>query len=454
MKFVIDANGLAPIAEALSGRSRVAGVAAGLRNQMMGAELDKMRFEQDKVYRQQQAQDDLLNRKMAALFPQLGQREREDMAHSLGGSQPARGFKYNSDGSVLMGDNGQPVFDTDVFQVHSELKNTPQWQAAQNFADAVGLTKAYGLEGKEAVGVLRQSDEDAYIAKARDLALNARSWDELNQALALLNGKPNNVYSSGSNGTVLNTSSGQLDESGATAQANIFKNVTDGYNNQASAGHKIAQTEGEYANTALTTQKINREATNIIGQSLSNAEAAARLYGGQKPSQTYKPLPNGAVESVFGTNSDAYNSFRAEMIRDGYADENEYYPVWVRKGIAGGQIGAAVAKAGMDNMSPTAKNAADVATAAKGAGAPLQKSAYAAPIMQRYWGGDLRGGAMPAANKADLNQIRWGLRSQFGFQIDKAQQGAFQAVLQKAVESGEIDGVDAKDLWTEFTGEK
>ena len=29
MKFVIDANGLAPIAEALSGRSRVAGVAAG-----------------------------------------------------------------------------------------------------------------------------------------------------------------------------------------------------------------------------------------------------------------------------------------------------------------------------------------------------------------------------------------------------------------------------------------
>ena len=43
MKFVIDANGLAPIAEALSGRSRVAGVAAGLKNKILAEELDAQR---------------------------------------------------------------------------------------------------------------------------------------------------------------------------------------------------------------------------------------------------------------------------------------------------------------------------------------------------------------------------------------------------------------------------
>ena len=42
-KFVIDANGLAPIAEALSGRSRVAGVAAGLKNKILAEELDAQR---------------------------------------------------------------------------------------------------------------------------------------------------------------------------------------------------------------------------------------------------------------------------------------------------------------------------------------------------------------------------------------------------------------------------
>ena len=36
VKLYLDANGLAPIAEALSGQSKLAGVAAGLRNQMLG----------------------------------------------------------------------------------------------------------------------------------------------------------------------------------------------------------------------------------------------------------------------------------------------------------------------------------------------------------------------------------------------------------------------------------
>ena len=36
VKLYLDANGLAPIAQALSGQSKLAGVEAGLRNQMMG----------------------------------------------------------------------------------------------------------------------------------------------------------------------------------------------------------------------------------------------------------------------------------------------------------------------------------------------------------------------------------------------------------------------------------
>ncbi len=48
VKLYLDANGLAPIAQALSGQSKLAGVAAGLRNQMMGAQLDEQRMRNDK----------------------------------------------------------------------------------------------------------------------------------------------------------------------------------------------------------------------------------------------------------------------------------------------------------------------------------------------------------------------------------------------------------------------
>ena len=42
VKFVITEEAMSPIAQALSGQSRMAGVAAGLKNQMLGLELDKM----------------------------------------------------------------------------------------------------------------------------------------------------------------------------------------------------------------------------------------------------------------------------------------------------------------------------------------------------------------------------------------------------------------------------
>ena len=59
VKLYLDANGLAPIAQALSGQSRQAGVAAGLENQMRAAQLDEQRFKQQQAYQAQERKDSM-----------------------------------------------------------------------------------------------------------------------------------------------------------------------------------------------------------------------------------------------------------------------------------------------------------------------------------------------------------------------------------------------------------
>ena len=59
VKLYLDANGLAPIAQALSGQSKLAGVAAGLRNQMLGAQLDEQRMRNDKEMQAQTLRDEM-----------------------------------------------------------------------------------------------------------------------------------------------------------------------------------------------------------------------------------------------------------------------------------------------------------------------------------------------------------------------------------------------------------
>ena len=59
VKLYLDANGLAPIAQALSGESKLAGVAAGLRNQMLGAKLDEQRMRNDKEMQAQTLRDEM-----------------------------------------------------------------------------------------------------------------------------------------------------------------------------------------------------------------------------------------------------------------------------------------------------------------------------------------------------------------------------------------------------------
>ena len=59
VKLYLDANGLAPIAQALSGQSKLAGVEAGLRNQMLGAQLDEQRMRNDKEMQAQTLRDEM-----------------------------------------------------------------------------------------------------------------------------------------------------------------------------------------------------------------------------------------------------------------------------------------------------------------------------------------------------------------------------------------------------------
>ena len=102
VKFVITEEAMSPIAQALSGQSRMAGVAAGLKNQMLGLELDKMREERQQAERQRQTRENLIPNRISRLFPQLSEGARNILAGQLTGQKPEQGvpsdlFQYQTD---------------------------------------------------------------------------------------------------------------------------------------------------------------------------------------------------------------------------------------------------------------------------------------------------------------------------------------------------------------------
>ena len=344
VKFVITEEAMSPIAQALSGQSRMAGVAAGLKNQMLGLELDKMREERQQAERQRQMRENLIPNRISRLFPQLSEGARNILAGQLTGQKPEQGvpsdlFQYQADHHAA-----------------EHAMTLPQWASAQQYGDAVNLTNAFGGNGLEAIkgiGLALDNANKEYYGTVAQEALESGNRDMVNQAIAARNGDVYNPYRTDSNGLMYNSSTGRF-EITPIGQANL--------------GNIQAQTNERNAHTGLYAAQTETEGRKQQGYDLTNysrqLDINDKLNPQQKPpSQVFKPLPAAAVESVFGMDGDAYQDFRRRMVQAGYADENEYLPIYWREKEgereAGRLVGGAVITAA--GNSPTAQAALNAA---------------------------------------------------------------------------------------------
>ena len=344
VKFVITEEAMSPIAQALSGQSRMAGVAAGLKNQMLGLELDKMREERQQAERQRQMRENLIPNRISRLFPQLSEGARNILAGQLTGQKPEQGvpsdlFQYQADRHAA-----------------EHAMTLPQWASAQQYGDAVNLTNAFGGNGLEAIkgiGLALDNANKEYYGTLAQAALESGDRDMANQAIAARNGDVYNPYRTDSNGLMYNTSTGRF-EITPIGQANLGNIQAQTNERNAHAGLYGAETETE-----------KRKQQGLILDSYGKVLAINQQLNPQAkpPSQVYKPLPAAAVESEFGMDAAAYQDFRRRMARDGYADENEYLPIYLRemegRKAAGNIVGNAMGSTSAN--SPTAQAALNAA---------------------------------------------------------------------------------------------
>lgn len=344
VKFVITEDAMSPIAQALSGQSRMAGVAAGLKNQMLGLELDKMREERQQAERQRQMRNDLIPNRIRQMFGDYSPRVQNRLAERLGWQNPNPEASPN-----LLEEYNDAV-------ALQKAMSLPQWANAQRYADAVHLNDAFGGNGLEAIKGISLAQDNAnkeYYDMAARTALENGNRDMANQAIAARNGNVYNPYRTDSNGLMYNTSTGRF-EITPIGQANL--------------GNIQAQTNERNAHTGLYVAQTGTEGLKQQGLVIDNQGKLVRLEELQNPqakppSQVYKPLPAAAVESIFNMDADAYQAFRLEMARKGYADENEYLPIYLRemegRKAAGNIVGNAMG--GVSANSPTAQAALNAA---------------------------------------------------------------------------------------------
>lgn len=429
VKLYLDANGLAPIAQALSGQSRQAGVAAGLENQMRAAQLDEQRFKQQQAYQAQERRDNMGLSAIAQALPGFSAAQVGDVnSRFFGGKAQPQGFKYGSDGLPVMGADGVPLAD-------DPISYTPeQQQMIQNAVKvllpqmtAIQGMNAYGGDGLDYVKSLGLANENSYKAGLSDLVLAAAQNGDLagqNAAVAAYEGKTHSPYRVDGYGQGYNQDTGVTRQTPAsiTKLGNITANT--GYQ-QAQTGLADARTQSEVIQQI--TERLRQE-----GLTLDNQGKVIKLNQSLNPqtgtAATKAPNADDArlftsVDSLTGKPQVDYNRLNQAYLfaqQHGYASVSAALPAFGR----------------------WEQEKADI-TSRSGSDRLIEEAAALSPT------------ARAAAGNGGATLVGQTLQSKYGQRINNKQsKDAAMRELQEAVANGFISQQAAGDLWEQMTGEK
>lgn len=429
VKLYLDANGLAPIAQALSGQSKLAGVEAGLRNQMLGAQLDEQRFKQQQAYQAQERQDSMGLSAIAQALPGFSAAQVGDVnSRFFGGKAQPQGFKYGSDGLPVMGADGVP-------QAADPISYTPeQQQMIQNAVKvlapqmtAIQGMNAYGGDGLDYVKSLGLANENSYKAGLSDLVLAAAQNGDLagqNAAVAAYEGKTHSPYRVDGYGQGYNQDTGVTRQTPAsiTKLGNIAANTN---YQQAQTGLADARTQSEVIQQI--TERLRQE-----GLTLDNQGKVIKLNQSLNPqtgtAATKAPNADDArlftsVDSLTGKPQVDYNRLNQAYLfaqQHGYASVSAALPAFGRWEQEKANI---TSRSGSDRL--------------------IEEAAALSPT------------ARAAAGNGGATLVGQTLQSKYGQRINNKQsKDAAMRELQEAVANGFISQQAAGDLWEQMTGEK
>lgn len=429
VKLYLDANGLAPIAQALSGQSRQAGVAAGLENQMRAAQLDEQRFKQQQAYQAQERQDSMGLSAIAQALPGFSAAQVGDVnSRFFGGKAQPQGFKYGSDGLPVMGADGVP-------QAEDPISYTPeQQQMIQNAVKvlapqmtAIQGMNAYGGDGLDYVKSLGLANENSYKAGLGDLVLAAAQNGDLagqNAAVAAYEGKTHSPY------RVDGYGQGYNQDTGATRQTPVSAAKID--NITANTGYQQAQTGLADARTQSEVIQQITERLRQEGLTLDNQGKVIKLNQSLNPqtgtAATKAPNADDArlftsVDSLTGKPQVDYDRLNQAYLfaqQHGYASVSAALPAFGRWEQEKANI---TSRSGSDRL--------------------IEEAAALSPT------------ARAAAGNGGATLVGQTLQSKYGQRINNKQsKDAAMRELQEAVANGFISQQAAGDLWEQMTGEK
>lgn len=429
VKLYLDANGLAPIAQALSGQSKLAGVAAGLENQMRAAQLDEQRFKQQQAYQAQERQDSMGLSAIAQALPGFSAAQVGDVnSRFFGGKAQPQGFKYGSDGLPVMGADGVP-------QAEDPISYTPeQQQMIQNAVKvlapqmtAIQGMNAYGGDGLDYVKSLGLANENSYKAGLGDLVLAAAQNGDLagqNAAVAAYEGKTHSPY------RVDGYGQGYNQDTGATRQTPVSAAKID--NITANTGYQQAQTGLADARTQSEVIQQITERLRQEGLTLDNQGKVIKL------NQSLNPQTGTAATKA--PNADDARLFTSVDPLTGkpqvdYDRLNQAY-------LFAQQHGYASVSAALPAFGRWEQEKANI-TSRSGSDRLIEEAAALSPT------------ARAAAGNGGATLVGQTLQSKYGQRINNKQsKDAAMRELQEAVANGFISQQAAGDLWEQMTGEK
>lgn len=429
VKLYLDANGLAPIAQALSGQSKLAGVEAGLRNQMLGAQLDEQRFKQQQAYQAQERQDSMGLSAIAQALPGFSAAQVGDVnSRFFGGKAQPQGFKYGSDGLPVMGADGVPQADNPISYTPEQqqmIQNAVKVLAPQ--MTAIQGMNAYGGDGLDYVKSLGLANENRYKAGLGDLVLAAAQNGDLagqNAAVAAYEGKTHSPYRVDGYGQGYNQDTGVTRQTPAsiTKLGNIAANTN---YQQAQTGLADARTQSEAIQQI--TERLRQE-----GLTLDNQGKVIKLNQSLNPqtgtAATKAPNADDArlftsVDSLTGKPQVDYNRLNEAYLfaqQHGYASVSAALPAFGRWEQEKANI---TSRSGSDRL--------------------IEEAAALSPT------------ARAVAGNGGATLVGQTLQSKYGQRINNKQsKDAAMRELQEAVANGFISQQAAGDLWEQMTGEK
>ena len=429
VKLYLDANGLAPIAQALSGQSKLAGVEAGLRNQMLGAQLDEQRFKQQQAYQAQERQDSMGLSAIAQALPGFSAAQVGDVnSRFFGGKAQPQGFKYGSDGLPVMGADGVPQADDPISYTPEQqqmIQNAVKVLAPQ--MTAIQGMNAYGGDGLDYVKSLGLANENSYKAGLGDLVLAAAQNGDLagqNAAVAAYEGKTHSPYRVDGYGQGYNQDTGVTRQTPASA-AKIDNITTNTNYQQAQTGLADARTQSEVIQQI--TERLRQQ-----GLTLDNQGKVIKL------NQSLNPQTGTAATKA--PNADDARLFTSVDPLTGkpqvdYDRLNQAY-------LFAQQHGYASVSAALPAFGRWEQEKANI-TSRSGSDRLIEEAAALSPT------------ARAAAGNGGATLVGQTLQSKYGQRINNKQsKDAAMRELQDAVANGFISQQAAGDLWEQMTGEK